>query len=196
MYNTKDILYNTISFVKKYKLILISMVLSTVIIIWGVKLFADKKEAKIYEICAKQLIEISQNIVKHYQTSPNYWGLSTEVVIKEKLYTNNMKATNDTLLNILGKPIKIGADEYGNVVMPTAKNFVIAYTDLNKKQCIEIGSQKFNKSFWLNVIKITIKNDKHTQDFLWGSKNYDLPINRIKLKDLCQENNNNIIIHL
>ena len=77
------------------------MILSTVIIISGVKLFIDKKEAKIYEICAKQLIEISQNIVKHYQTSPSYWGLSTEVVINKKLYTNNMKATNDTLLNMI-----------------------------------------------------------------------------------------------
>ena len=195
MFDSKNILHNMADFVNKYKVIIISMLFSAVIIIGGVKFFADKEEVKIYKNAASQIIDLSQKIMDYYRTSPSYWGLSTEVVINKKLYVHDMKVSEGILLNILGKPTEVGSDEHGNAVMPTAKNFVIAFTKLNKKQCIGIGSQKFNKRFWLMVNKIIVKGYRNSQEFKWGDKDYGLPANKRKLRNLCTDDNNSVIIH-
>ena len=195
MFDAKKILSNIAGFVKKYNVIIISMFFSAVIIIGGVKFFADKNEAKIYKTAASQMIDLSQKIMDHYRTNPSYWGLSTEVVINKKLYAHGMKASEGLLLNILGKPTEVGSDENGTIVMPTSKSFVIAYTKLNKKQCIGIGSQNFNEKFWLKVNKIVIKGDKTSQEFKWGDKGYGLPANKKKLRNICDNDNNSVVIH-
>lgn len=195
MDNMKEMLHESLYFIKKYKVIIISMLLSAVFILCGIKIYTVQQEAKIYGNSAKQIIEMSQNIIKYYQTSPNYWGLSTAMVINKNLYAQNMKTKNGRLIGYFNNPVEVGADENGNAVMPTSKNFVIAYNGLNKKQCIGIGSHKFNKSFWLKVNKIVVKNAQKTQEFIWGDKEYGLPANPRKLKDLCQNSNNSIVIY-
>ena len=195
MINVKDIISITVKLIEKYKIIISSMLISAIVILCSIHFFVYSKEAKKFEIAGQQIVELSQNIIKHYQTSPSYWGLSSSEIIGKKMYADNMNIENGKLIGYFGNIVEVGADEKGNIVMPTSKNFVIAYNGLNKKQCIGIGSHKFNKSFWLKVIKMTIKNDTNTQDFLWGHKDYELPIKRKKLEDLCQKDGNSVIIH-
>ncbi len=195
MSKTKEIMHIAIEWIKKYKIILSSMVISAVVILCAIQLFNHNIETKKFNIAGTQIADMAQNIINHYSTSPSYWGLSTSEVIAKKLYTYDMNIKNGKLIGYFGNNVEVGADSRGSVVMPTSKNFVIAYNSLNKKQCIGLGSHKFNKNFWLKVNKITIKNDNINQDFLWGHKDYELPINGRKLKDLCQDNNNSVIMH-
>lgn len=195
MADVKELIHITVEWIKKYKIIMSSMFISAIVILCAIQLFVSSKEAKKFEIAGRQIVEMSQNIIKHYQTSPSYWGLSSNEVIGKKLYPNNIDIRNGKLIGYFSNIIEVGADDNGNMVMPTAKNFVIAYNGLNKKQCIGLGSHKFNKKFWLKVSKITIKNNKTTTDFSWGDKKYKLPITRRKLEVLCQKDNNGVIIH-
>jgi hypothetical protein len=195
MNNTNETLREFLNFVKKYKIVLISMLLSTVFIICGIWALTHKKEISAYEGCAKQIEDMSQNIIKKFQTRPDYWGLSTAMVINQKLYTQTMKEENGLLTGCFNRPVEIGADENGSTVMPTSKNFVISYNGLTKKQCVGLCSQKFNKTFWLNVNKIVVKNNSKQQEFIWGDKDYGLPISPANLRSLCQKSNNSIIIH-
>lgn len=195
MIKVKELIYIIVEWIKKYKIIISSMIISAVAIICTIQLFACNKEAKKYETAGTQIAEMLQKIIKHYQASPSYWGLSSSEVIDKKLYTENMSIKNGKIIGYFGNIVEVGADNNGSMVMPTSKNFVIAYNGLNKKQCIGLGSHKFNKDFWFKVNKITIKNDINNQDFLWGAKDHELPITREKLENLCQNNNNSVIIH-
>ena len=195
MINTKEKMQIAIEWIKKYRIILSSMLITAVVILCAIVSFVYNKDAKRFEIAAKQIEGLSQNIVKHYKASPSYWGLSSREVINNKLYTADIIVAGNRLIGNLGNIIEIGSDENGTMVMPSAKSFVIAYRNLTKKDCEGLGSQKFNKSFWLNVNKITIKNNLKSQDFSWGDKNYELPVKHKILKDLCQKEANSIIIH-
>ena len=183
-----------IDLVKKYKLIIIVALISATIVVSITYIFVAYKENKNYKKAEEQIIELSQNIIKAYQTKPSYWGLSTSEIINKKLYAYNMKVIDSKLIGYFANNVEVGADSNGSTVMPTEKHFVIAYKNLNKKQCIGLVSQKFNKSFWLSVNKITIKNDKISRDFDWGNVNYALPINNKNLESACVSEQNTIIM--
>ena len=191
----KDKLNQAFYWIRKYKTIFISMLISAITIIIAINVFNYYSEAKIYNHVAKQTDELSQNIIRAYHTKPNYWGLSTEDVINRKIYPSGMKEANGQLLGFLKKPVEIGADDSGTAVMPTSKNFVIAHNELSKKQCVGFGGHAFNEKFWLKVEKITIKNEDISQDFMWGDREYGLPIDKEILKNICRSNNNSVVIH-
>lgn len=183
-----------INLVKKYKIIITTALMSAIVVSVMVLIFVNIKENKFYQKAEKQIIELSQNIIKSYQIKPNFWGLSTNEVINKKLYTNNMKVENNNLIGYFNNLVEIGADDNGNIVMPTEKHFVIAYKELTKKQCIGMLSQKFNKTFWLSVKKITIKNNSFSQDFAWGNNDFALPISKANLRKTCVYDKNTVIM--
>lgn len=180
--------------IKKHK-VWLGLVLVCVAVIVVTGIFACYSKAKIYRIAGAQADELSQNIINHYKHKPDYWGLSTNEVIKQKLYPDTMKTEQGRLIGSLDNRVEIGADENGNTVMPTSKNFVIAYNDLNKQKCIGFGGHKFSEQFWLKVSKITVKNETTSQDFIWGDKKHGLPVDVNQLKDLCNKDNNSVVVH-
>lgn len=159
----------------------------------AVCMFVLSKENRTYKQAEAQIIELSQNIAKAYQAKPNYWGLSTAEVINKKLYAQGMRSKGEKLIGYFNQEVEIGADENGNIVMPASKNFVIAYKDLSKKQCIGLSSQKFNKTFWLRINKFSIKNEQFSQDFTWGSSEYGLPLQKQSLRNACVSDKNTIV---
>ena len=183
-----------INLITKYKITIITTIISTIIVLSVMFILADIKQNKIYKNAESQIIELSQNIIKSYRLRPDYWGLSTDEVINKKLYSSGMKINNNKLIGIFDKLVEVGSDETGNVVMPTQKHFVIAYKNFNKIQCVKVLSQKFNKNFWLSVNKITIKNNEISQDFVWGSNDFALPISPKNLRNLCVSEKNTIIM--
>ena len=55
--------------------------------------------------------------------------------------------------------------------------------------------QKFDEKFWLMVKKISINDKSRSYDFEWGNQESGLPIARKRLKDVCQDQNNSLVIH-
>lgn len=142
-----------------------------------------------------QVVNLAKNIRSHYQSRPDFWGLSTREVITKKIYPTDMTVNDDILLGYFGNPVEIGADKNGTSVMPTMRNFVIAYNGLSKDQCIGLASNRFDQTFWLGVTAVTVVNGSNEQVFDWTSKDFMLPAAKNSLKKICRSKNNSIIFH-
>ena len=142
-----------------------------------------------------ELSALAQNIRRHYKIRPDFWGLSTREVINKRLYPLTMTAETESLHGYFGTPTTIGADENGTAVMPTGRQFAIAYHNLTKQQCVGLGSYNFSQDFWLGLKKVSLNNKKETYSFEWGNKDFILPLKRSQLKEICRQQNNTLIFY-
>ena len=139
------------------------------------------------EQAANQLAQTANNVRVFYQTKPGYWGLSTDVVIRQHLAAQNM-LVNGSLQNAFGKPVLVGQDEYGNMIMPGGRNFVITFPHLNQKECIVMAAFRLNERETLSLLKMVIHNQEDTYEFTWGGKN-SLPITKKDAVAYCGKEN-------
>ena len=137
---------------------------------------------------ATELEALTSNIRRYFQNRPDYWGLSTQMVLDKNIYPNKM-LKNNHLIGYFGNPVLVGNGLNADVLMPGARNFDIIYKDLNKKQCIGLASFKFSSQFWLGVTGITIINDDNKLFFTWDDKENSLPIQKNTAKDICDAKN-------
>lgn len=137
---------------------------------------------------AEELVMLSRNIRRYYQNRPDFWGLSTDTVIKNKIYPQSM-FKNDQLNGFFGNKVFVGRGENAEVLMPGARGFDIIYKELNKKQCEELASYKFDEKFWLGVTGITVGNGKEQRYFTWSDKESALPIKKGIAQDICKSSN-------
>lgn len=83
------------------------------------------------EIAATQLAQTANNIRLFYQTKPGYWGLNTETVIKNNLEAGGM-LIDGKLQNAFGKPVIIGEDEQGSIIMPGTRHLRLRFPNSTK----------------------------------------------------------------
>lgn len=138
----------------------------------------------------RQIVALTDNIRNHYKARPDFWGLCTDYIIKERFFPSGMKIVGNNLIGYFDNPVKVGADENGTPVMPTAKNFVISYQGLNQNQCIALASQNYEQKFWLSVASLVIKNNDGSKKFEWGNQEFGLPLTKKTAKRFCSKNNN------
>ncbi len=136
-----------------------------------------------------QVTILAKNICGAYKMRPDFWGLSTQEVIDQKLYPADMRVENGKLKGYFANDVEIGADESGMAVMPSMRSFVIAYNGLNKKQCVALASHQFEHDFWLSVSELTIKSNKSEQVFSWSSEEFALPAERKVVTKICDDVN-------
>lgn len=155
---------------------------------WGFSVFIFSQEDSGIEEAAAEVEQLAENIRRYYQNRPDYWGLSTQMVLDKKIYPNKMLKENK-LTGFFGNPVLVGSGSDGAVLMPGSRNFDIIYKNLNKKQCTELAAFRFNQKFWLGVIGITIMNDKGQQLFSWNDEENRLPIKKSQAKAACRSDN-------
>lgn len=175
------------AYMKACKKTLITLVLVVFIGILSSLFFFTQEESGTAEAAA-QLEQLVSDIRHYYQNRPDYWGLSTQVVIDKKICPHEM-LKNNQLIGYFENPILIGNGPEANILMPGARSFDIIYKDLNKKQCVSLASFDFDQTFWLGITGITIKSDYKTQFFTWDDEKNGLPIKNIAAKDICKEKN-------
>ena len=129
---------------------------------------------------------LAGNIRRLYQNRPDYWGLNTHMVLDKKIYPNKM-GENGKLISVLGNEILVGDGVSGNVLMPGSRNFDITYLGLTKKQCIQLVSYKFDQSFWLMVMGLTLAYKDTQQMFTWDDPEYKLPVSKANAKKFCKD---------
>ncbi|MBQ9732388.1 MAG: hypothetical protein IJV97_04815 [Alphaproteobacteria bacterium] len=134
----------------------------------------------------KEMEALAGNIRRLYQNRPDYWGLNTQLVLDKKIYPNKM-GENNKLTSLLGNNVLVGDGHLGKVLMPGSRNFDITYSELTRKQCIQLATHDFDSSFWLVVMGVTIVNNEEQQLFSWEDKEYKLPISMAHAKKLCKD---------
>lgn len=133
----------------------------------------------------KELVQISSKIRQYYQNRPDYRGLNTAEVVKNNLYVG--KVSNNVILNSRNKPVLIGGDAAGSIVMPGSRSFVISYLDLTRKECIELSSRFWQETEKLGVLSMSIINNAYNQEFNWGEGG--LPLNTSQAEKYCKDKN-------
>ena len=167
---------------QSHRIMLISITLCLLIAI-SVAIILSKKDTST-SLAAKELETLSQNIRKHYQNRPDFWGLSSDVVINKKIAPTTMISNNE-LVGILGNKILIGNGINAYVLMPGARGFDIVYKNLNKKDCINLASFNFEKQFWLELTSVNIAQKNKSIVFSWDDNQRKLPITKAAAKKAC-----------
>ena len=174
----------------------VSAVVGAFIIAGAVILFVISSQQNIgAKTASEQINRLATNIRTRYGARMDFWGLNTREVISKRLFPVGMRAEKDKLVGYFNNPVEIGADEQGTTIMPTVRQFVIAFNGLNEDQCASLASQKFDDKFWLGVVKMSIKNEKNNQTFNWGDKEFMLPAKKSVAKTLCLNENNSVIFY-
>lgn len=137
---------------------------------------------------AKELVQLDKNIRRHYQNKPDFWGLSTQTVMQNKIYPQQM-LKNGKLIGFFGNDVLVGRGENAEVLMPGARGFDIVYKNLNQKQCEALAAFKFDEKFWLGITGITLNNGKEQKYFTWSDKEYGLPIKTNFVQTICKNSN-------
>lgn len=143
------------------------------------------------EATAQELKQFSQNIRRYYQNRPDFWGLNTQTAVEKQIAPQSMIKPNG-LLNAYGTAVVVGNGNDGVMLMPGARTFDIAYKGLNKQQCKELLTYKFDESFWMGLASIMVTTDKQQQSFSWNDSQNKLPVSPAKAKEIC--NGNTIIL--
>lgn len=139
------------------------------------------------EQTANQLAQTANNIRLYYQTKPGYWGLSNEIVIRNNLEAGGM-LQDGKLQNAFGKPVIIGQDTDGSVVMPGTRNFVITFPQLDKSECTAMAAFRLNERDSLSLLQMVIIENGQRYEFNWGGNN-PLPITKNDAAKYCGKAN-------
>lgn len=136
------------------------------------------------ESAAQELKQFSQNIRRYYQNRPDFWGLNTQTAIDKQIAPQSM-IKPEGLRNAYGSEVVTGNGNDGVMLMPGARTFDIAYKGLNKQQCRELLSYKFDETFWMGLASIQITTDEQQQSFSWNDSLNKLPVSPAKAKEIC-----------
>ena len=166
----------------------IAAIATILLAILGVSVFIFSEEDNGISAAAKELSELSGNIRQYYQARPDYWGLNTQTVIDKKIYPEQM-LKNGKLVGFMGNTVLVGSGIEGTMLMPGARNFDVVYKGLSSKQCVGLGSHKFEQKFWLGVSGVSILSDNQETLFDWDDKNNRLPISKAQAKKSCGKSN-------
>lgn len=177
-------------YLKNYKFIISLFVLC--LFVFGCLFILGSKDKRI-PMAAKELEELSENIRKYYQNRPDYWGLQSNIVIKNQIVPSVMIKNNE-LIGVLKNKILVGNGINASVLMPGARGFDIVYKNLSKNHCVDLASFDFNKQFWLGVTYVSIVHEDNIADFSWNNNQNKLPITQSAAKNACK-NGGSIIWH-
>ena len=148
-------------------------------------MFSEQKDEYVQK-SALEVVELSNLIRKGYQNRSDYWGLSTESLIKNGIVPASMIKNNE-LINLYNKEIEVG-NISGGMLMPGSRSFNIIYLNLDRRECVDLASYKFDEKFWLGVMSVTISHNDTMTTLNWSSEPL-LPINKKQARIICRNSN-------
>ena len=185
----RHFLQTIITFIKQHKQTSIKLLVPLLIICLAYHACSASK--RIIKQDIQEIFAVSDEIRAHYADRPDYWGLSSEEVVKQKIIPQKF-LKNNTIVLSSGSTIAIGNGADAEVVMPFSQTFDIILKNLNKAQCISYAEMPLSDDDLIKLYSIHIINTSGETVFEWGGKK-TLPISRYATKDLCLDNGNTII---
>lgn len=158
----------------------------------GIGFYACNSSHNLIKKNIANIFEISDEIRANYSNKPDYWGLSTQALIKEG-YISSKFIKNDKIILNSGDEIFIGSGIDASPVMPMQTTFDIVLPKLNKAQCIAYVEAPLTEDKQVKLLSISIFNKKGAYTFEWGNSLYSLPVKKYASKDICDNSDNTII---
>ena len=182
-------LLSLLSFLSKNKNLAIKILIPLLIFLLGY--YSCSHSQRIVHKDIQDIFVISDEIRAFYSDKPDYWGLNTDFVIKNKVVSSDFIRRNN-LLSSNGTALQIGKGDSAETIMPSTDTFDVILKNLTKAQCISYTEAKLSAEQLLKIENISIVNSKGSFTFEWGGK-YKLPISDYATKDICQDKSNTII---
>ncbi len=157
----------------------------------GIGLYSCSSAQKNISRDIRDVFAISDEIRDFYNNKPDYWGLSSEVAVKQNILSSKFISNGKIVLGSK-KEIFIGNGKNADVIMPGIQSFDIILPSLNKAQCISYTEASLHEDEQVKLTSITIINTAGEAHFEWGGEN-SLPVHRYASKDLCADASNTII---
>lgn len=134
---------------------------------------------------------IAEEIRTAFANKPDYWGLSTDFVIRNRIISRKY-VKNSRLILGGGMIVSVGSGKNSEPVMPGTAQFDISAHNLTKTQCISYAESVLSKEQLLALEKIEIINETGDYIFTWGGS-LPLPVRKYAGKDLCIDGKNTVI---
>ena len=144
---------------KRRQLVIGGMV-GALLIVWGISVLLFSEKYIGTDKAAAEVQQLAENIRRFYQNRPDFWGLNTQAVLDKQIAPRAMSKSG-RLMNFFGKEVVVGSGIEGMMLMPGSRNFDIVYKNLNKQECVEMASFRFEEKFWLGVESVTAVSYTH-----------------------------------
>ena len=161
------------------------------LLIVGIGLYAISSSKRVINKDINEIFQISDEIRGYYIGKPDYWMLSTDKIIKEKVISNNFISNGKIVLSS-GKKVFVGDGIDASPVMPMYQSFDIVIKDINKSECINFVEYPLDEDKIVSLQKISIYNSNSDISYEWGGDN-PLPVKKYSSKSHCADFGNNII---
>lgn len=150
-------------------------------------IFAAPNKTERISVAKQEISELSDKIRNHYKVRPDYWGLSTENAVKNKIIPPKMIRGNK-IVGALGKELNVGQDEVGSMIMPGGKRFMITVANVGKSACKAVLPDNLSHAENPALVAVKLIAADKVYNFEWGGK-LPLPIAAEQANKLCQNNN-------
>lgn len=150
-------------------------------------IFVAPNKTERISVAKQEISELSNKIRNHYKVRPDYWGLSTENAVKNKIIPPKMIRGNK-IVGALGKELNVGQDEVGSMIMPGGKRFMITVANVGKSACKAVLPDNLSHAENPALVAVKLIAADKVYNFEWGGK-LPLPITAEQANNLCQNNN-------
>lgn len=150
-------------------------------------IFVAPNKTERISVAKQEISELSDKIRNHYKVHPDYWGLSTENAVKNKIIPPKMIRGNK-IVGALGKEINVGQDADGSMIMPGGKRFMISVANIGKSACKAVLPDNLSHAENPALVNINLIAGGKTYNFEWGGE-LPLPVTPELADKLCQNNN-------
>lgn len=150
-------------------------------------IFVAPNKTERISVAKQEISELSDKIRNHYKVRPDYWGLSTENAVKNKIIPPKMIRGNK-IVGALGKELNVGQDEAGSMIMPGGKRFMITVANVGKSACKAVLPDNLSHAENPALVAVKLIAADKVYKFEWGGK-LPLPITAEQANNLCQNNN-------
>lgn len=158
----------------------------------GIGAFSCSHAQRIVKTNIKEIFAISDEIRSYYADKPDYWGLSSETVLKNNMLSAKF-ISKDKIVLSGGREVFIGNGAKADAVSPGSKSFEIVMPKLSKAQCISFVESKISDTDSVKLLWLGISNGRGDFIFEWGDDRHPLPMQKYASKDFCADNNNTLI---
>ncbi len=150
-------------------------------------IFVAPNKTERISVAKQEISKLSDKIRNHYKVRPDYWGLSTENAVKNKIIPPKMIRGNK-IVGALGKELNVGQDEVGSMIMPGGKRFMITVANVGKSACKAVLPDNLSHAENPALVAVKLIAADKVYKFEWGGK-LPLPITAEQANNLCQNNN-------
>ena len=137
------------------------------------------------------IFEIAESARTYYSNKPDYWGLSTDILVNNNVIpAQNLQDKNIVLEDSIH--VLLGEGYLAAPVSPRMLTFDIVIPNLNKAKCMAYAEAELSEQQLLVLDKLTIYNDEGNAVYTWGGEN-TLPVVRYSSKNFCINGANTLI---